>query len=106
MGEVIFLPRPGVKQDSPFEWHTIVGDYMEPTVRSGDLVMVNRRDRGFNGLFWVLNQGVGHAVRLSSIGDPSSVKMTYDNPAYSPMIVPAKSLTILGRVAWKFTRAF
>ena len=79
----------------------VAGDSMEPTLRDGDEILVDRNQRA-------LRDGV-HVVRLDDVlfvkrvalGRPGSVTLVSDNPAYRPIDVSPGDVEVIGRVVWK-----
>lgn len=86
------------------------GESMEPTLRPGDIILIDRRNAGnvprdgvyvlrLNGSLLVkrLQRMPGHTVRVSS-----------DNHAYEPFMLamdaPADDMAIVGRVVWSGRR--
>lgn len=82
----------------------VVGDSMEPTLKDGDIVLVDM-DRAAPtppGVF-VLHDGIGLvAKRLEHIpnSDPPIVKVISDNKTYSLYERTADEVNIVGRVRW------
>ncbi len=82
----------------------VVGDSMEPTLSSGDRVMVDTSDKriGIPGIF-VLWDGDGMvAKRLQKIPgtDPAQILSISDNPLQERYKVFADEINIVGRVVW------
>lgn len=79
----------------------VSGDSMEPTLRDGDEILVDRGARR-------LRDGV-HVVRLDDVllvkrletGRPGKVSLLSDNPAYRVIECAADEVEIIGRVVWK-----
>lgn len=77
------------------------GDSMEPTLRNGDEILVDRSPRP-------LRDGI-HVVRLDDLllvkrieqGRGGKVTLISDNRAYSPIEVATADLDVIGRVVWK-----
>ena len=76
------------------------GDSMEPTIRAGDLVVVDRDQRvAVDDQLFVVSTGEGLAVkRLRRIGD--HWHLAGDNPAHLSRPMTADD-RIVGRVAWR-----
>lgn len=80
----------------------VQGESMEPTLRDGDLVMIDRskNDLNFDGLF-VLRFGDSLQVkRVNRSPTRGHVEVISDNPAYGRRDWPASELDPLGRVLW------
>ena len=86
----------------------IEGDSMLPTLREGDVVLVNtaRREPSPPGIFVLFDGMALIAKRLELTGDASQprVRVRSDNPAYEPYERPLDAISIVGRVRW-FGRA-
>jgi phage repressor protein C with HTH and peptisase S24 domain len=86
----------------------VKGDSMEPTLKSGDIIMLNIADRASTppGIF-VLFDGVGLvAKRLEPVpnSEPPRVRIISDNPRYDTYERTVEEITVVGRVVW-FARA-
>lgn len=80
------------------------GDSMQPTLESGDVVMIDTHQTTPNptGIF-VLHDGFGLvAKRLERLagGDLPSVRIISDNTRYAPYERSAEEIRIIGRVVW------
>lgn len=81
---------------------TGIGDSMEPTLRWGDLVMIDTSDRLLSrqdGIYWISLYGAAGLKRLRAIG-PSRVLVKSDNPNHDDQEVDATDLRIEGRAVW------
>lgn len=86
----------------------VQGDSMEPTLRTGDRVMVNLSDKRVSqpGIF-VLWDGDGTVVKRLEIvpnSKPLKIKRISDNPLHHTYDVVAEDTTIVGRVVWHARR--
>ncbi len=78
------------------------GDSMEPTLRSGDRVMVNTADRAPSppGLFAIWD-GIGIAVkRIEPVIGQGLLRIISDNAMHSTAEMAADEITLIGRVVW------
>lgn len=87
----------------------VVGDSMEPTLKSGDRVLVNMADTRVSqpGIF-VLWDGDGTVVKrleLVPTSRPPVLKRISDNPLHGTYEVRAADTKIIGRVVWIARRA-
>ena len=87
----------------------VVGDSMEPTLKSGDRVLVNMGDTRVSqpGIF-VLWDGDGTVVKrleLVPSSKPAVLKRISDNPLHGSYEVRAVDTKIIGRVVWIARRA-
>lgn len=80
------------------------GDSMEPTLWSGDRVMIDLGDRSLSqeGVF-ALWDGDGVAVkRLERVrpSDPPTLRLISDNPRHRAVELLAEEVNVIGRVVW------
>jgi phage repressor protein C with HTH and peptisase S24 domain len=84
---------------------TASGDSMDPTIRDGDLLLVDTSARRIEGSFiYVLAIGGGLLVKRIDLRRDGSVILKSDNPKYAAEEVPAAetlSLQVLGQVVWQ-----
>lgn len=82
----------------------VEGDSMEPTLRSGDRVLVDRSDANpFKPGIYVLWDGAATVVkRLQRAYDagPNAVDIVSDNPLHATYRVAVDLLNVIGRVVW------
>lgn len=79
-----------------------IGDSMEPTLRTGDRVMVDINERQLSrphGVYWIDHLGTHGIKRLRASGRGKIMVMS-DNPLVSDYEVDAQDLRIEGRVIW------
>lgn len=82
----------------------VQGDSMEPTLRDGDVVLVDmgRRSPNPSGIF-VLDDGIGLvAKRLDYVAnkEPPTVRVISDNKLYPEYERTAEEIYIVGRILW------
>lgn len=85
-------------------WMKIMGDGMEPTLRAGDLILMDQNDVEVRAdtIYMIDIQGEWVPKRLQCRLD-GSVMVACDNPAYASEIISADNrfhLRIVGRVIW------
>lgn len=79
-----------------------IGDSMEPTLRTGDRVMVDINDRQLSrthGVYWIDHLGTHGIKRLRPAGRGTIMVMS-DNPMVPDFEVDAQDIRIEGRVIW------
>lgn len=81
-----------------------MGDSMYPTIKEGDLLLVDKgqRDVRIDAIYILRNDGALVAKRLQRLDD-GSIRIKSDNKAYDPQVVPPERvpmLNIIGRVVW------
>lgn len=81
---------------------TGIGDSMEPTLKWGDLILIDTTDRMLSkqdGIYWINLYGAAALKRLRAIG-PQRILVKSDNPAMDDQEVDAGDLRIEGRAIW------
>ena len=79
----------------------VAGDSMEPTLRDGDEILVDRTPRpARDGIHVVMVEGALLVKRLDT-GRPGTIGLVSDNDAYSRVDLPAAEVRMIGRVIWK-----
>ncbi|WP_328600528.1 S24 family peptidase [Pontixanthobacter aquaemixtae] len=82
----------------------VEGDSMEPLLRAGDEVLVDRSQRPFrDGIHVVRLEDTLLVKRVASQGG-GRVSLLSQNLAYPPIEVSADEVEIIGRVVWKSGR--
>ncbi len=78
----------------------VEGDSMEPLLRSGDEIFVDRNKRSGEGVFVVRIGDALHVkqVRASAAG---TIALISANDAYAPLELPREDVEVIGRVVWK-----
>lgn len=79
----------------------IAGDSMEPTLRDGDEVLVDRTLRPLRDGVHVVRIGDTLLVKRIDAGRPGVLTLISDNPAYRPVELPIEEVEVIGRVVWK-----
>lgn len=81
---------------------TGIGDSMDPTLKWGDLILIDTTDRMLSkqdGIYWINLYGAAGIKRLRAVG-PRHVLIKSDNPAVDDQEVAAEDLRIEGRAIW------
>lgn len=78
----------------------VEGDSMEPDLRSGDEIFVDRNKRAGEGIFVVR---IGDALHVKQVraSAPGTIVLVSSNPAYAPLELPREEVEVIGRVVWK-----
>lgn len=78
----------------------VEGDSMEPELRSGDEIFVDRNKRAGEGIFVVR---IGDALHVKQVraSAPGTIVLVSSNPAYAPLELPRAEVEVIGRVVWK-----
>lgn len=80
----------------------VVGDSMEPTLRNGDVIMVDMSQTSptNHGIFVLAIDQETLVKRLQYEMSTKLVSVISDNERYKDEVMPAESLHIIGRVVW------
>jgi phage repressor protein C with HTH and peptisase S24 domain len=79
----------------------VAGDSMDPTLRDGDEILVDRTPRALRDGIYVVRLDDGLLVKRIDTGRPGMIALLSDNPAYRPIEVSPDGLSVVGRVVWK-----
>jgi phage repressor protein C with HTH and peptisase S24 domain len=79
----------------------VMGDSMDPLLRDGDEILVDRTPRPFREGVHVVRLGdTLHVKRLQAI-PPGRLRLVSQNAAYEPVEVEMADVDVVGRVVWK-----
>lgn len=78
----------------------VEGDSMEPVLRSGDEIFVDRAKRQGEGIF-VIRIGDALHVKQVRASAPGIITLVSANDAYPPLELPREEVEVIGRVVWK-----
>ena len=78
----------------------VEGDSMEPTLRSGDEIFVDRNKRVGEGIH-VVRIGDTLHVKQVQASAPGRIALISANEAYAPIELARTEVEIIGRVVWK-----
>ena len=79
----------------------VSGDSMEPTLRDGDEILVDRTPRQLRDGIHVVRIEDSLLVKRLATTKPGAVTLISDNPAYHALEYPLSELQVVGRVVWK-----
>ncbi|MXP41163.1 transcriptional regulator [Altererythrobacter soli] len=79
----------------------VMGDSMDPLLRDGDEILVDRSPRPFREGVHVIRLGEALHVKLLQAVPPDRLRLISKNPAYEPVEVAAQDVDVVGRVVWK-----
>lgn len=82
----------------------VAGDSMEPLLRDGDEILVDRTPRPLRDGVHVVRVGETLLVKRVQAGVPGRLVLESQNPAYRPLEVDPAEAEIIGRVVWKSGR--
>jgi len=80
---------------------TVKGDSMEPLLRDGDDILVDKGAQPLRDGIHVVRFDDTLMVKRVARSGPGRVTLLSENPAYPPLEVPADAIAIIGRVVWK-----
>lgn len=78
----------------------VEGDSMEPLLRSGDEIFVDRNKRGGEGVFVVRIADALHVKQVQASA-PGRIALISANEAYAPIELGRDEVEVIGRVVWK-----
>jgi phage repressor protein C with HTH and peptisase S24 domain len=79
----------------------VLGESMDPLLRDGDEILVDRTPRPFREGVHVVRLGETLHVKLLQAVPPGRLRLVSSNPAYEPVEVPMADVDVVGRVVWK-----
>ena len=79
----------------------VLGDSMDPLLRDGDEILVDRTPRAFREGVHVVRLGEALHVKLLQAVPPGGLRLISKNPAYEPVEVAMSDVDVVGRVVWK-----
>jgi len=82
----------------------VAGDSMEPTLRDGDEILVDRSPRPLRDGIHVVRVDDALLVKRIDTGRPGVMVLISDNPAYRSLELPPADVQVIGRVVWKSGR--
>ena len=80
---------------------TVEGDSMEPLLRDGDEILVDRAPRPFRDGVHVVRLGDTLMVKRVAQSGAGRIALLSQNLAYPPVEVSAEEVEVIGRVVWK-----
>lgn len=83
---------------------TVEGDSMEPLLRHGDEVLVDRTPGRWRDGIHVVRVGETLSVKRLARSGQDRVSLLSQNLAYPPVELPLKEVEVIGRVVWKSGR--
>ena len=79
----------------------VLGDSMDPLLRDGDEILVDRTPRAFREGVHVVRLGEALHVKLLQAVPPDGLRLISKNAAYEPVEVGMADVDVVGRVVWK-----
>lgn len=82
----------------------VTGDSMEPTLRDGDEILVDRTARALRNGVYVVRVGDALLVKRLDLGQPGRIVLISDNQVYRSFELATGEVEVIGRVVWKSGR--
>ena len=82
----------------------VAGDSMEPLLRDGDEILVDRSPRPLRDGIHVVRVGEALLVKRVQAGIPGRIVLESENSAYRPIELAPGEVEVVGRVVWKSGR--
>lgn len=82
----------------------VTGDSMEPTLRDGDEILVDRSPKPLRDGIHVVRLDDSLLVKRLETGRPGRIALLSDNQAYRPIEAKPGEVEVIGRVVWKSGR--
>lgn len=82
----------------------VAGDSMDPTLRDGDEILVDRTPRSLRDGIHVVRVDGALLVKRLETGRPGLIVLRSDNKAYDPIELSPAEVEVIGRVVWKSGR--
>lgn len=82
----------------------VTGDSMEPTLRDGDEILVDRAQRPLRDGVHVVRVDDALLVKRIDTSRPGVLALISDNPSYRLLELPPPDVQVIGRVVWKSGR--
>jgi phage repressor protein C with HTH and peptisase S24 domain len=79
----------------------VMGDSMDPLLKDGDEILVDRTPRPFREGVHVVRLGDALHVKLLQAIPPDRLRLVSKNDAYEPVEVAMADVDVVGRVVWK-----
>jgi len=77
----------------------VIGDSMEPTIKDGSIIFINRNDKNIaNGGIFVISTSSGTFVKRVNLKSNGEIELISDNKIYPVETVLANDIEIVGKV--------
>ena len=109
-GEVMYLDEEmvqklgGMSVVKHIQAINVLGDSMEPTLYSGDVVFINKEytNAKKTGIF-IVSTPVGLFIKRLQLHTNNTISLVSDNEAYAPELIQAEDVKVLGKVVGKLS---
>jgi phage repressor protein C with HTH and peptisase S24 domain len=82
----------------------VTGDSMDPTLRDGDEILVDRTPQPLRDGIYVVRLGDALLVKRIATRKPGKIALISDNPVYRTIKLSQDEVEVIGRVVWKCGR--
>jgi len=95
--EIIYIDKKIIDRD--LDAINVVGDSMEPTIKDGSIIFIDRNDKNIiNGGIFVVNTLGGVFVKRVRINSNGDIELISDNTIYEKEILKKDEIEIIGKV--------
>ena len=100
--EIIYIDKKLV--DKNLDAVHVVGDSMEPTIKDGSIIFINRYDKNIsNGGIFVISTNSGTFVKRINLKSTGEIELISDNKIYPIEVISPDSVEIVGKVVKIFS---
>jgi len=99
--EILYIDKKIIDKD--LDAINVIGDSMEPTIKDGSIVFIDRNDKNIlNGGIFVINTLAGVLVKRINVKSTGEIELISDNKIYPSEIVK-EDIEIIGKVVKVFS---
>jgi len=100
--EVIYIDKKLI--DKNLDAIHVVGDSMEPTIKDGSIIFIDRSDKNIqNGGIFVISTNSGTFVKRVNLKSTGEIELISDNKIYPPETISSENVEIVGKVVKIFS---
>jgi SOS-response transcriptional repressor LexA len=100
--EVIYIDKKLI--DKNLDAIHVVGDSMEPTIKDGSIIFIDRSDKNIqNGGIFVISTNSGTFVKRVKLKSTGEIELISDNKIYPPETISSENVEIVGKVVKIFS---
>lgn len=104
LDEEIVARLGGVQSIKHIQAINVLGDSMEPTLYSGDVVFINQEYKNaLKSGIYIVSTPAGLFIKRLQLKSNGMVALVSDNESYAPELVNAENVEILGKVVGKLS---
>ncbi len=95
--EIIYIDKKLI--DKNLDAIHVVGDSMEPTIKDGSIIFIDRNDKNIsNGGIFVISTTSGTFVKRINLKSTGELELISDNKIYPPETISPENVEIVGKV--------